>query len=93
MLVKQDAGTSALLAQRTVLFIPIRGMGQRESARRGYIAVHPTLGWWRTQTGEKRYDRTVPYSLIVTTTPKRSNRHLYAGDSYANLGIDIPIEI
>src|SRR5262249_23677402 len=41
-----------------------------ELASRGYIAVLPTLGWWRTRTGEGRYDGTVHYSLIVTiSTP------------------------
>ena len=41
-------------------------------ANRRIIAVHPTLGWWRTRTGERRFDRTVSYSLIATvSTPSQ----------------------
>jgi hypothetical protein len=63
-----------------------------ELARRGNIAVHPTLGWWRTRTGERRYDRTVHYSLIVTISTPSEAVDIYT--PVANqIGIEIPIEI
>jgi hypothetical protein len=44
-----------------------------ELANRGHIAVHPTLGWWRTRPGEERYDKRVHYSLIVSiSTPDQT---------------------
>ena len=59
-----------------------------ELARRGHIAVHPTLGWWRTRTRQKRYDSLVHYSLIVTiSTPSE------AIDIYTPVANKIGIEI
>jgi hypothetical protein len=44
-----------------------------ELANRGHIAVHPDLGWWRTRTSEKRFDKIVHYSLIVSiSTPDQA---------------------
>jgi Subtilase family len=44
-----------------------------ELAKRGYIAVHPTLGWWRTRPSEDRYNKSVRYSLIVSiSTPEQA---------------------
>jgi hypothetical protein len=61
-------------------------------ANRRHIAVHPTLGWWRTRPGEKRYDRTVHYSLIVSITTPNQAVDIYI--PVANqIGIDVPIEI
>jgi hypothetical protein len=60
-------------------------------ASRGHIAVHPTLGWWRTRTGERRYDRAVHYSLIVTIFTPSEMIDIYT--PVANqLGIMIPVE-
>jgi subtilase family protein len=62
-----------------------------ELARRGHIAVHPTLGWWRTRTREKRYDRGVHYSLIVTISTPSEAIDIYT--PVANkIGIEIPAE-
>lgn len=61
-------------------------------AQRGYIAVHPTLGWWRTRTNEKRFDRRTDYSLIVSITTPQETVDIYT--PVANqIGIEIPIEV
>jgi hypothetical protein len=63
-----------------------------ELASRGHIAIHPTLGWWRTRTSERRYDRTVHYSLIVTIATPDQSVDIYT--PVANqIGIDVPIEV
>jgi len=60
-------------------------------ASRRHIAVHPTLGWWRTRSGERRYDRVVQYSLIVTISTPSETVDIYT--PVANqIGIDIPVE-
>jgi subtilase family protein len=63
-----------------------------ELARRGYIAIHPTLGWWRTRPTEQRYDQTVQYSLIVTISTPSEVVDIYT--PVANqIGIEIPIGV
>jgi hypothetical protein len=63
-----------------------------ELARRGYIAVHPTLGWWRTRKKEGRYGRSVRYSLIVSIYTPRQEIDIYTPVA-VQVGIDVPIEI
>ncbi len=63
-----------------------------ELARRGYIAIHPTLGWWRTRKKEGRYGRSVRYSLIVSIYTPRQEIDIYTPVA-VQVGIDIPIEI
>jgi hypothetical protein len=35
-------------------------------ASRGFIAVYPANGWWRTRPAQERYDLPASYSLIIT---------------------------
>ena len=35
-------------------------------ANRGYVAVYPGAGWWRTRTALERYDSPARYSLIIS---------------------------
>jgi hypothetical protein len=61
-------------------------------ASRMYIAVYPTLGWWRTRTSEKRYDRRANYSLIVSISTPQETVDIYT--PVANqIGIEISIEV
>jgi hypothetical protein len=61
-------------------------------ANRGHIAVHPTIGWWRTRTGERRYDKTVHYSLIVSISTPDQAVDIYT--PVANqIGIDVSIAV
>jgi hypothetical protein len=59
-------------------------------AERGIIAVHPNLGWWRTRTSEKRFDRNAHYSLIVSISTPDQDVDIYT--PVANQ-IGIPVEI
>ena len=61
-------------------------------ANRGHIAVHPTLGWWRTRTGERRYERSAPYSLIVTVSTPSEAVDIYTPVANS-IGIANPAEI
>lgn len=63
-----------------------------ELARRGYIAIHPTQGWWRTRKKEGRYGRSVRYSLIVSIYTPRQEIDIYTPVA-VQVGIDVPIEI
>lgn len=63
-----------------------------ELANRGHIAIHPTLGWWRTRTGEKRYNQRVHYSLIVTISTPRQDVDIYTPVA-SQIGIATPVEI
>jgi len=54
-----------------------------------HIAVHPTLGWWRTRPGEHRYDNTAHYSLIVTISTPGQTVDIYTPVAI-ELGIGVP---
>ncbi len=49
-----------------------------ELANRGYIAVFPATGWWRTRPKLERYDSTARYSLIISIRAPKSDIALYA---------------
>jgi hypothetical protein len=63
-----------------------------ELANRGHIAVHPTLGWWRTRPGEHRYESRVHYSLIVTISTPDETVDIYTPVA-VELGIGVPVEV
>jgi hypothetical protein len=48
-----------------------------ELASRGYIAVYPSLGWWRTRPKKERYDLPARYSLIVSIRTPETDVDLY----------------
>ena len=48
-----------------------------ELARRGYIAVYPAKGWWRTRPAQQRYDSPARYSLIVSIRTPQTDVDLY----------------
>ncbi len=35
-------------------------------AERGFIAIYPTLGWWKTAKKLGRYNKQARYALVVT---------------------------
>lgn len=45
---------------------------------RGVLAVYPALGWWRTRSGQKRWDSEAPYSLVVSIRTPETGVDLYA---------------
>lgn len=48
-----------------------------ELANRGFIAVYPAKGWWRTRPAQERYDRPARYSLIVSIRTPETDVDLY----------------
>ncbi len=46
-------------------------------ASRGFIAVYPAKGWWRTRQAQERYDLPARYSLIVSIRTPETNVDLY----------------
>ncbi|QRI93011.1 S8 family peptidase [Delftia lacustris] len=49
-----------------------------ELASRGFIAVYPAAGWWRTRAALERYDLPARYSLVVSIQTPRTDVDLYA---------------
>lgn len=48
-----------------------------ELASRGFIAVYPAAGWWRTRHGLERYTLPARYSLIVSIRTEQTEIDLY----------------
>lgn len=48
-----------------------------ELANRGFIAVYPAKGWWRTRPAQERYNLPARYSLIVSIRTPKTDVDLY----------------
>ncbi len=48
-----------------------------ELADRGFIAIYPAQGWWRTRQAQNRYDLPARYSLIVSIRTPETDIDLY----------------
>lgn len=46
-------------------------------ASRGFLAVYPAAGWWRTRPGLDRYNQPARYSLIVSIRTEQTTIDLY----------------
>ena len=46
-------------------------------ASRGFIAVYPSMGWWRTRQALERYDLPARYSLVVSIRTEQTEIDLY----------------
>ena len=46
-------------------------------ASRGFIAVYPSTGWWRTRPAQERFDLPARYSLIVSIRTEQTEVDLY----------------
>ena len=49
-----------------------------ELASRGFIAVYPSAGWWRTRPALERYALPARYSLVVSIRTPQTDVDLYA---------------
>lgn len=49
-----------------------------ELASRGYLAVYPAMGWWRTRQKLERYNLPAHYSLIVSIRTPQTDIDLYS---------------
>jgi Subtilase family len=48
-----------------------------ELASRGFVAVYPAKGWWRTRQAQERYNLPARYSLIVSIRTPQTDVDLY----------------
>ncbi|MEO5626401.1 MAG: S8 family peptidase [Dokdonella sp.] len=47
-------------------------------ASRGFIAVYPSAGWWRTRTALERYELPARYGLVVSIRTQQTEIDLYS---------------
>ena len=71
-----------------------------ELASRGFVAVYPGKGWWRTRPAQERYGLPARYSLIVSIrTPKMNVATQTDVDIYTpvaqrvSAGVTVPIVV
>lgn len=60
-------------------------------ASRGFLAVYPAMGWWRTRQKLDRYNLPAQYSLVVSIRAPESEVDLYAAVA-AKIQIPVVIE-
>ena len=46
-------------------------------AERGLVAVFPKVGWWKTHNGQKKWNKSTRYSLIISIETEDENVDLY----------------
>lgn len=61
-----------------------------ELAERGQIAIYPAMGWWRTRTKLKKWDKKARYSLIISIAVPGVDVDLY---TKVMDQIQVPIQI
>ncbi len=61
-------------------------------ASRGFIAVYPSMGWWRTRPALQRYNLPARYSLIVSIRTEQTETDLYAAIAQ-QIGLAVEIQI
>lgn len=49
-----------------------------ELASRGYLAVYPSLGWWKTRGALERYDSPARYALIISINVPEVDTDIYS---------------
>lgn len=59
-------------------------------ASRGFLAVYPAMGWWRTRPKLERYNHPINYSLIVTLRTPETDVDIYNAVAQQ---LEIPVEI
>jgi hypothetical protein len=63
-----------------------------ELAQRGYIAIFPVMGWWKTNPRHERWANPARYSLIITIKTPETEVDLYT--PVANMiGVPVAVEI
>lgn len=60
-------------------------------ASRGYLAVYPAMGWWRTRPKLERYDMLARYSLIVSIRTPETEIDIYNAVA-AQIPVPVTIE-
>ncbi len=65
-----------------------------ELASRGFVAVYPAKGWWRTRQAQQRYNMPARYSLIVSIRTPETDVDLYtpiAQQVAAQVAMPVPV--
>jgi hypothetical protein len=65
-----------------------------ELATRGFVAVYPAKGWWRTRPAQERYDLPARYSLVVSIRTPSTDVDIYspvAQQVAAQVGVPIVV--
>lgn len=60
-------------------------------ASRGYLAVYPAMGWWRTRPKLERYDLPARYSLVVSIRTPETDVDIYNAVA-AQIPVPVAIE-
>lgn len=60
-------------------------------ASRGYLAIYPAMGWWRTRPKLERYDLPARYSLIVSIRTPETDVDIYNAVA-AQIPVPVAIE-
>ena len=61
-------------------------------ASRGYLAIYPAMGWWRTRPKLERFNLPVRYSLIVSIRTPETDVDIYSATA-AQIPVQVFIEI
>ena len=65
-----------------------------ELASRGFVAVYPAKGWWRTRQAQERYDLPARYSLVVSIRTPETDVDLYTPIAQQVAAqISVPVEV
>lgn len=65
-----------------------------ELSNRGFIAVYPAIGWWRTRPAQNRYDLPARYSLLVAISTPTTDVDLYTTVAQqVNAQIAVPVTV
>jgi hypothetical protein len=65
-----------------------------ELANRGFVAVYPAKGWWRSRQAQERYDLPARYSLLISIHTPQTGVDLYTPIAQQVASqIAVPIEI
>ena len=59
-------------------------------ANRGFIAVYPTLGWWRERPKLERYNKIARYALIISIHTPETDIDIY---NEVAAKVEVPVEI
>lgn len=66
-------------------------------ASRGFLAIYPAMGWWRSRPKLERYNLPINYSLVVTIRTPKTDVDIYNAvaqqvETPAPIAIDINVE-
>lgn len=63
-----------------------------ELASRGFVAVYPTMGWWNKRPHLNGWEKSAPYSLVVTIETPTIESELYT-EVAEQIGVPVVVEV